>query len=97
MGDHRGGASALHAIVSGIVQGVGFRYSACREARRLGLRGWVRNLGDGDVELLAEGEEDALDEFREWLRVGPDGARIRSIRTEILAPTGYYVEFTIEY
>ena len=97
MGDPRGGSSALHAIVSGMVQGVGFRYSACREARRLGLSGWVRNLDDGDVELLAEGEAGALDEFRDWLALGPEGARIRSLKTEILVPTGYYAGFTIEY
>ena len=97
MGERSGGTSAFHAIVSGIVQGVGYRYSACREARRLGLGGWVRNLSDGDVEVLAEGEAGALEEFREWLRVGPDGAWVRSLEAEIIPPAGYYSKFTIEY
>jgi acylphosphatase len=75
---------------------VGFRYSACREAQRQGLVGWVRNLSDGDVELWAEGEGKALADFREWLAEGPPGAWIRSVSAENVEPTGRYAIFSIE-
>jgi len=71
---------AIHVIVEGEVQGVGFRYSAMREARALGLTGWVRNAEDGSVEVWAEGEESALDEFSLWLEHGPDYARVEKVR-----------------
>jgi acylphosphatase len=76
---------------------VGFRYFARREAERLGIDGWVRNLPDGDVELAAEGENAALVEFREWLEEGPPGARIGSITVESIKPTEFYTGFTIEF
>jgi acylphosphatase len=76
---------------------VGFRYSARREALRLGICGWVRNLPDGDVEVLAEGENAALADFREWLSEGPPGARIRSVTAEKRKPSGYYSDFLIEF
>lgn len=56
----------LHLQVFGLVQGVGFRYACCREARRLGLTGWVRNLPDNSVEIVAEGAPDALQRFGNW-------------------------------
>jgi acylphosphatase len=67
------------AIVSGLVQGVGFRYSAAREAIRLGVAGWVRNLPDGRVEALAEGDRQAVDAFVAWLRRGPRGADVERV------------------
>jgi acylphosphatase len=96
MGEPKRGRSAFRALVSGTVQGVGFRYSACREARELGIAGWVRNLPDGDVEILAEGETAALADFREWLEEGPPGAWIRSVIAEKREPTGAFSGFTIE-
>lgn len=75
---------------------MGFRYSACREARGLGLVGWVRNLDSGDVELWAEGGSDALIAFREWLQEGPPGAWIDSVDAEKREPTGRYATFSIE-
>jgi len=96
-GDARGGLSAFHATISGSVQGVGFRYSARREAQALGLRGWVRNLGDGDVEVLAEGPIGALAAFREWLEEGPPGASISSVRSEKREATGRFDDFSIEF
>jgi len=68
--------TVLHAIVQGRVQGVFYRASARREAVRLRLGGWVRNLADGTVETRAEGPEDRLREFLEWLHRGPEGARV---------------------
>ncbi len=67
--------------VSGRVQGVGFRFSACAEARRVGVTGWVRNLPNGDVEVFACGESDRLKVFAEWLWQGPRAARVTNVAT----------------
>jgi acylphosphatase len=76
-------------VARGRVQGVGYRASAAHEARRLGVRGWVRNQLDGTVEVLAEGDESDLSAFLEYLRRGPSGARVRSVDVEWLpAPDG---------
>lgn len=68
----------LHGYVSGRVQGVGFRQSMAAEAVRLGLSGWVRNLDDGRVEVLFEGEEDAARALASWLESGPPLAVVTS-------------------
>jgi acylphosphatase len=65
------------------------------EGRRLGLSGWVRNLPQGDVEVLAEGPEEKLDEFLQWLRHGPPGARVDYVHYETLPPAGEYRDFVI--
>lgn len=62
--------------VSGRVQGVGFRFFAQREAKSLGLRGWVRNLPDGRVEVYAMGDERSLKKFRKLLASGPASAHV---------------------
>jgi acylphosphatase len=66
-------------LVSGKVQGVFFRASTREQALQLGLRGHARNLADGRVEVLAEGDERALDALERWLHVGPPMARIESV------------------
>ncbi|MFU8856063.1 MAG: acylphosphatase [Deferrisomatales bacterium] len=63
-------------LVSGRVQGIFFRASTREVARRLGLRGWVRNLPDGGVEAVFEGERGLVEEAVAWCRAGPDGARV---------------------
>jgi len=73
------GQASIHAIVHGRVQGVNFRHYTAREAGRLGLRGWVRNLPDGTVELTAEGDPSALDLFMTWLHHGPPAARVDKV------------------
>jgi acylphosphatase len=78
------------------VQGVGFRYTAMREAQSLGLAGWVRNLPGGEVEVWAEGGRAALAEFRAWLEEGPPGAYIDSVSANPREPSGY-VSFTVEF
>lgn len=70
---------AIHLKIAGHVQGVGFRYGMCREARRLGLAGWVRNCRDGSVEAVAEGDDQALQRLVEWARHGPAGARVDNV------------------
>jgi|SRR3569623_868403 acylphosphatase len=66
----------LHFLVQGRVQGVGFRWFVHREASELDLRGWVRNTEDGDVEVVAAGSAEDLDELRHSLRRGPRGSRV---------------------
>ena len=66
----------LHFLVQGRVQGVGFRWFVHREASELALRGWVRNTEDGDVEVVAAGSAEDLDELRQTLRRGPRGSRV---------------------
>jgi len=89
--------AALHARVTGRVQGVGFRYTACREAARLGLAGWVQNGDAGEVEVWAEGPPEALEAFRGWLRRGPPYARVTAVDCTPMTPTGHYREFTVAY
>jgi acylphosphatase len=70
---------ARRFVVRGYVQGVGFRYFAQREATRLGLTGWVRNLDDGRVEVHAQGSAASLDEFAGALHRGPRFADVRGV------------------
>jgi acylphosphatase len=70
---------AIRAVVSGHVQGVGFRVTAARVAQRLGVTGWVCNRWDGSVEVIAQGEADAVDQLAAWLASGPRGALVRSV------------------
>jgi acylphosphatase len=89
-------AGAFFASVSGRVQGVGFRYSAIREAQRLRLNGWVRNAASGDVEVWAEGPPDALDLLLAWLNRSPGFSRVDSVEKTDVAPRGYR-DFVVEY
>jgi acylphosphatase len=66
-------------IVSGRVQGVFFRDSCRTQARRLGVRGWVRNRPDRTVEIVAEGPRDVVDQFLDWCREGPPRAQVTGI------------------
>ena len=66
-------------FVSGRVQGVFYRSSAQRQAKQLGLIGWVRNLSDGRVEMLACGSEEDLNTIEKWLEIGPDYAKVTNI------------------
>ena len=71
--------ASLHVRVVGVVQGVGFRWFVRERARRLGLAGWVRNLRDGSVEVLADGDEAQLERLRTELQRGPDGAVVEQL------------------
>ena len=72
----------MRVQVRGRVQGVGYRASTAYEARRLGLAGWVRNLPDGSVEVVARGEAAAVDALLAWLARGPRGARVTGVDVE---------------
>jgi acylphosphatase len=76
----KAGRRRLEAEIFGDVQGVGFRYFAESQARRLGLKGYVRNRHDGAVEVEAEGEAPALERFLDLLRQGPRAARVQEVR-----------------
>lgn len=80
---------AKRAVVSGRVQGVGFRFFTERAARELGVRGWVRNLPDGSVETVAEGEDEAMARFLERLRRGPLSSRVDRVAEEELTVQGF--------
>jgi acylphosphatase len=71
---------AKHLLISGRVQGVGFRYSMAEEAGRLGATGWVRNRRDGTVEAVLDGPADAVDALLAWSRRGPPSARVTDVR-----------------
>jgi acylphosphatase len=89
-------AGAFFARVRGRVQGVGFRYSACSEAARLGLTGWARNTPGREVELWAEGPYEGLAAFLRWLHQGPPRARVEGIEVENKTATGMYRKFSAE-
>ena len=72
----------LHGFVSGKVQGVSFRQCTQDEAERLDLNGWVRNLADGRVEVLVEGEEGAVRELAAWLEQGPEQAQVSGVELQ---------------
>jgi acylphosphatase len=86
---------AVRFEIEGRVQGVGFRYFVRREARRLGIAGWVRNLPNGSVEVLAEGPEGALAALERSLGTGPAGARVDRVRREKADEPGLAHDFEI--
>jgi len=79
---------AVRLIVSGRVQGVGYRYWAVGEAGRLGIEGWVRNLTDGTVEIFAAGTAESLDRLAEACRKGPPAARVDAVARGAVADDG---------
>lgn len=87
----------LHAIVSGKVQGVGFRAFTERQARDLGLSGWVRNLSDGTVEVTAEGPRSQLKQLVEYLKQGPTAARVDNVDVQWRNATNGYDDFSVRF
>jgi acylphosphatase len=86
---------ARRFLISGRVQGVGFRWFAESAAARDGVHGWVRNLPDGRVEVQAEGDAEALDRFEGALRHGPPAARVETIDVDAVMPTGRDTGFSV--
>jgi acylphosphatase len=91
-----GGQRRLHAFFSGHVQGVGFRYTASSIAREFPIAGWVRNLDDGRVELVAEGELGDVETFLNQIR-SEMGSYIRNIESAWEPATGEYSDFRIGF
>jgi len=87
----------VHVFISGRVQGVFFRQATKREADSLGLKGWVRNLPDGKVEAVFEGEEDAVKMLLEFVNQGPPRAKVSKVNVTWEEPTGEFRAFRIAY
>lgn len=87
----------LHAYISGRVQGVAFRFFAQHEARGLGLTGWVSNLYDGRVEVVAEGEREQLEQFLAELKKGPRLARVEKVEITWEEFRDEFLEFSVEF
>lgn len=88
-------SAALHAIVEGRVQGVGFRYFVAEHAAALHLTGWVRNRERGEVEVYAEGPTDVLETLLRQLERGPGMAYVSQVTAEWLPAAGKYTQFSI--
>jgi acylphosphatase len=86
-----------HVIVSGRVQGVFFRMETKRAADRFGVCGWVRNLKDGTVEAVFEGEQDPVDAVLAWCRQGPSHANVADVKVDWQDYTGEFSGFNISF
>ena len=89
--------SRAHLFISGMVQGVFFRYSTKSEADRLGLQGCVKNLRDGRVEVIIEGEKGDVERLVAWCYYGPPGAVVKNVDAKWTDYTGEYTSFFISY
>ena len=89
--------SKIHVVVSGRVQGVFFRYFTKENAQKLGLFGWVKNTGDGNVELVAEGEKGDLEKLIGKLRKGPPLATVRDLKVEWDDNSEEFTGFSVRY
>jgi acylphosphatase len=94
-GEVTGRQVRAHVQVTGRVQGVFFRSAAAREATRLGLGGWVRNLPDGSVEAVAEGPEEDVRAFVDWCRTGPETAWVDALDVRWSVATGEHDAFAV--
>ncbi|HTK38543.1 MAG TPA: acylphosphatase [Pyrinomonadaceae bacterium] len=83
-------------VISGVVQGVGYRFFVQRSAARHQVRGYVKNLEDGRVEALAEGQEKSVEEFKHDLTAGPTYSKVDQLEETVLEPSGAYPAFRIE-
>jgi acylphosphatase len=85
----------LHVIVEGHVQGVGFRYYVSEQALFIGLTGWVRNVYDGQVEVVAEGTRADLEKLLRYIQRGPSGAYVSSVSEDWSPARGEFSRFSI--
>lgn len=85
----------IFLIIGGRVQGVGYRYFALHKARELKISGWVHNTPDGKVEIEAEGEQQNLETFIDWMKIGPARAIVRSISVSEITPPRHFTNFIV--
>ncbi len=86
-----------HVFISGMVQGVGYRWNTQRQANKLGLTGWVRNLRDGRVEAVFEGEESTVRDMVQWCHTGAPSARVDDVDVDYEDATGKFRSFNIKH
>jgi acylphosphatase len=91
------GKSRAEVVVKGIVQGVNFRYHTQRQANRSGVTGWVRNLPDGSVAAVFEGEEQDVEAMIEWCRRGPSSAQVSELIVQPEEYRGDFSSFSIKF
>lgn len=87
----------VHIYISGRVQGVLYRSNTRRRAQKRGLTGWVRNLPDGRVEAVVEGEEERVEELIQWCRRGPPSALVTGLEIKREPPTDEFENFSIRW
>lgn len=88
----------LHAFVRGVVQGVGFRYFVVHHAHRIGgITGFVRNLQDGSVEIVAEGDREQLEQLLKVVQRGPSGAVVERVDVNWELATGEFTDFRVRW
>lgn len=85
----------LHALISGRVQGVNFRYYTLQTANQIGITGWVHNRADGRVETTAEGTRRQLERFADFLHTGSPSAHVDDVQIEWRSATGEFDGFTV--
>ncbi|MBW8326182.1 MAG: acylphosphatase [Prolixibacteraceae bacterium] len=86
---------SVYILIGGRVQGVGFRYFAQYKAEELQITGWVLNTPEGKVEIEAEGEQNNLATFIEWLKIGPARAVVQTFSVSDIFPSRQFKNFTI--
>lgn len=87
----------IHAFISGKVQMVGFRASTRRTCNRLAIKGWVKNLQDGRVEVVAEGGEAKIEKLIDFLHEGPPAAKVENVQITEEQPKGDFERFKIRF
>lgn len=88
-------AGRAHLWITGFVQGVSFRYYTHQQAVQLGLVGWVRNLMDGRVEVIIEGEEASVRQMIEWCHAGPSTGHVKNVEVKWETPDGSFNNFNV--
>ena len=87
----------VHLLITGRVQGVWYRANTQKKAKALDLKGWVKNLPNGQVEAIFEGEKEKIDQIIEWCKKGPSFARVDGVKIEWETPVGKFNTFTITH
>ena len=88
---------SIKVTVSGKVQGVGFRIYTQRQAQQLGVRGYVRNLANGDVEIMAVGKSERVNALLKWASSGSPSAVVNNLEVEVLSDVEEFKDFEIRY
>jgi acylphosphatase len=85
----------VHLIIKGKVQGVFYRASAKEEAEKLGIKGWIRNTLEGNVEAMVNGNQDTINQYVDWCWKGPSRAKVESVEVRNIAEDQHFDGFTI--